>query len=313
MEPIKESLKRVVNVPSFQERYEAMRKSILQHEKIRQFLKENEEAIDAQMIERSLLKLNEYISQSTDCCKCGTTAQCTNYLQGFIPKLLITNGRIDITYERCEQKILEDERREIASMVSSMHMPKEVLQATFEDITIAGNRSRLDIAQQIMAFIQEYRATGELPHKGLYLYGEFGVGKSFILGATANELAKVKVKSVIVYVPEFLRELKAAMADHTLESKVDFVKKAPVLMLDDLGAEAISQWARDEILGTILHYRMSEQLPTFISSNFNYEELEHHLAHSQRGEVEEVKARRIMERIKATTMSMKVDGENLRR
>ncbi|WP_042474753.1 primosomal protein DnaI [Bacillus ndiopicus] len=313
MEPIKDSLKRVVNVPSFQERYEAMRQTILQHEQVQQFIEQNAGEIDNQTIERSLLKLHEYISQSTVCCKCGTTAQCTNYLQGFIPKLLITNGRIDITYERCEQKILEDERKEIASMVSSMHMPKEVLQATFEDIAIDGNRSRLDIVQQIVQFIDMYRTTGELPHRGLYLYGQFGVGKSFILGAIANELAKLKVKSVLVYVPEFLRELKAAIADHTLESKVDFVKRAPVLMLDDIGAEAISQWARDEILGTILHYRMSEQLPTFISSNFNYEELEHHLAHSQRGEIEEVKARRLMERIKATTSIMKVEGENLRR
>ena len=53
-------------------------------------------------------------------------------------------------------------------------------------------------------------------------------------------------------------------------------------MLDDLGAETMTAWTRDEILGTIFHYRMAEQLPTFITSNFNYEELEHHLAQSQK-------------------------------
>lgn len=289
-----------------------MRQEILQNDDVQKFLQQHKGAVDAQMVERSLPKLHEYISQSIHCCKCGTTVQCTNNLQGFVPQLLMANGRIDVSYVRCEQKVLEDERREIASMVSSMHMPKDVLQATFEDIVIDNHQTRLAIVQKIVEFINDYRTTNVLPHKGLYLYGPFGVGKSFILGAIANELAKLKVRSVIVYVPEFLREMKAAIAEQTLEQKVDYVKKAPVLMLDDLGAEAISQWARDEILGTILHYRMSEQLPTFISSNFNEEELEHHLAHSQRGEVEAVKARRIMERIKATTHSMKVDGENLR-
>lgn len=290
-----------------------MRKEILQHEKIQKFLQEHAERIDDQMIDRSLSKLHEYVSQSTVCCKCGSTANCTNYLEGFIPKLVIANGRIDVSYERCEQKIVEDERREIASMVSSMHMSKDVLQATIEDIIIENNKSRLEVVQQIVQFINEYRATGKLPEKGLYLYGEFGVGKSFILGAIANELAKMKIKSVLVYVPEFLREIKAAINDQTLQSKVDFVKKTPVLMLDDFGAEGITPWARDEIIGTILHYRMSERLPTFISSNFDYDDLEYNMARSQRGEVEEVKARRIMERIKATTTLLKLEGENMRR
>ena len=290
-----------------------MRKEILQHEQIQKFLQKHAERINDQMIDRSLSKLHEYVSQSTVCCKCGSTANCTNYLEGFIPKLVIANGRIDVSYERCEQKIVEDERREIASMVSSMHMSKDVLQATIEDIIIENNKSRLEVVQQIVQFINEYRATGKLPEKGLYLYGEFGVGKSFILGAIANELAKMKIKSVLVYVPEFLREIKAAINDQTLQSKVDFVKKTPVLMLDDFGAEGITPWARDEIIGTILHYRMSERLPTFISSNFDYDDLEYNMARSQRGEVEEVKARRIMERIKATTTLLKLEGENMRR
>lgn len=290
-----------------------MRREILQHKQIQKFLEDNAERIDDGMIERSMTKLKEYISQSTECCKCGSTNKCTNYLEGYIPKLIIANSRIDVSYERCEQKIVEDERREMASMVSSIHMPKDVLQATIEDIVIEGNKSRFQAVQQIVSFINEYRATGQLPEKGLYLYGEFGVGKSFILGAIANELAKIKIKSVLVYVPEFLREIKAAINDHTLQSKVDFVKKTPVLMLDDFGAEGITPWARDEILGTILHYRMSERLPTFISSNFDYVDLEYNIARSQRGEVEEVKARRIMERIKATTTLLKLEGENLRR
>ncbi|MGT2397893.1 hypothetical protein ACVPOR_07540 [Staphylococcus aureus] len=46
--------------------------------------------------------------------------------------------------------------------------------------------------------------------KGLYLYGPFGRG-SFILGAIANQLKSKKVRSTIIYLPEFIRTLKVAL------------------------------------------------------------------------------------------------------
>lgn len=278
---------------------------------MQRFLAENDQIVNLEMVERSLPKLYEYISQSTECCNCGNTEQCTNYLKGFVPKLYISQNMIDVQYEKCQQKIIEDERRVIESMISSMHMPKDVLRATLKDLQI-DNTSRVNIANKAADFIAQYKSTGELPTKGFYLYGEFGVGKSFVLGAIANELASLKIQTVVVFVPEFLREMKNSIHDQSLNEKVDYVKRAPVLMLDDIGAETLSSWTRDEILGTILHYRMSEQLPTFITSNFDYDGLEHHLAQSSRGDVEVVKAARIMERIKAITTPIQMGGKNRR-
>lgn len=272
---------------------------------------ENDQVVNKEMVERSLSKLQEYISQSIDCCNCGNTENCTNYLKGFVPKLYISQNTIDVQYEKCQQKILEEERRDIESMISSMHMPKDVLRATLKDLQI-DNASRLDIANKAADFIAHYKSSGELPSKGFYLYGEFGVGKSFVLGAIANELASLKIKTVVVFVPEFLREMKNSIQDQSLSEKVEYVKRAPVLMLDDIGAETLTSWTRDEILGTILHYRMSEGLPTFITSNFDYNGLEHHLAQSSRGDVEVVKAARLMERIKAITSPIQMGGVNRR-
>ena len=298
-------------MPSFEERFAAMRRETIEHPKVQQFLRDHEQQVTKEMVEISLPKLHEYITQSTSCCGCGNTNQCTNLLQGYIPKLFITRNVIDTTYVPCEQKLREDERRDVANMISSMHMPKDVLKATLKDLAI-DNHSRLSIADQAAEFVATYKRTGELPKKGFYLSGKFGVGKSFVLGAIANELATLKIRSVVVFVPEFLREMKNAIADNTLNQKIDYVKKAPVLMLDDIGAETMSAWTRDEILGTILHYRMSEELPTFITSNFDYAGLEHHLAQSQRGDIEVVKAARIMERIKAVTIPVQMDGINRR-
>ena len=311
MEPINETLKRVVNAPTFTERYEKMKSEILENEGVQAFLEENAGVVNKAMVDKSLGKLYEYTTQNLDCENCENVANCHNIMKGFVPRLSLRRGMIDLEYTRCRQKTLEDERREVSSMISSMHMPKDVLKARLATVTYDHN-TRVELGTAANAFIEEVKATGELPSKGFYIYGEFGVGKSYVLGAIANELAEQKFRSVLVYVPEFLREMKHAIQDHSLQEKVDYVKKAPVLMLDDLGAETLSSWTRDEILGTILHYRMSENLPTFITSNFDYDGLEDHLAYSGKGEREVVKAARIMERIRSITVPMRLSGKNRR-
>lgn len=288
-----------------------MRREILEHPHVQEFLAQHADELNYDNVERNLPKLHEFISQSTECCGCDNTEHCTNYLKGFLPTLRVVRNSIEMDYVRCEQKIREEERRDVANMIASMHMPKDVLQATIHDLSI-DDESRVAIAQKAAQFVKLTKEAGQLPAKGFYLYGKFGVGKSFVLGALANELASIKIRSVVVFVPEFLREMKNAIGDNTLNEKIDYIKKAPVLMLDDLGAETMTAWTRDEILGTIFHYRMAEQLPTFITSNFNYEELEHHLAQSQKGDIEVVKAGRIMERIKALTVPIEMRGKNRR-
>lgn len=89
------------------------------------------------------------------------------------------------------------------------------------------------------------------------------------------------------------------------------IQKAPLLLIDDIGAEAVTPWARDEILSTILQYRMQEQLPTFFTSNLTIKELEEHLSITK-GSVDIVKARRIMERIKQLTYDTEMISKNLR-
>ena len=90
------------------------------------------------------------------------------------------------------------------------------------------------------------------------------------------------------------------------------IKKAELLLLDDIGAETVTEWGRDEVLGTILQYRMEENLPTFFTSNLTVEELSQHLSTTSR-EVDLVKAKRIIERIKQLTDDITMISVNLRK
>src|SRR5690625_2273158 len=112
--------------------------------------------------------------------------------------------------------------------------------------------------------------------------------------------------------PEFVREILSSIEDNTVQEKINIFKDAEVLMLDDIGAENLSAWFRDEVLGSILQYRMMENLPVFFTSNYTMMQLEQVLATTTKGDVEKVKAGRIMERIKQVSTEVQVGGENRR-
>ena len=85
-----------------------------------------------------------------------------------------------------------------------------------------------------------------------------------------------------------------------------------LLLLDDIGAETTTPWNRDEILGTILQYRMDNKKATFFTSNLNIKKLENHFITSNKDE-EVIKARRIIERVKYLTDELELIGENKRK
>ncbi|MFD0944286.1 primosomal protein DnaI [Savagea faecisuis] len=313
MEPIKRSLQDVLaRSPRLRAQMNELKEEIKHDEKIVQFLQEHQLTIEDPVVDRNIAKLYEFTQASHQCDRCPSLEGCINVVAGLQPELTLKNGAVELKYSKCPSRIKNEQERELQRMISSMYMPKDVLKAQLSHIDMFFDDSRVFVVQRAKQFLNEYDKTGKLPKKGLYIHGPFGVGKSFIIGALANELANRHIQTVIVYLPEFFREMKQSIQNQSLEPKLDFVKKAPVLMLDDIGAESMSAWVRDDILGTILQYRMSEQLPTFFTSNFNMNELAYHLTYTQRGEKEEVKAGRIMERIREVSEPIELKGKNMR-
>ena len=94
--------------------------------------------------------------------------------------------------------------------------------------------------------------------------------------------------------------------------RFNYIKKIPLLLIDDIGAENLTSWGRDEVLGTILQYRMEEDLPTFFTSNLNINDLEVHLSITN-SNADKIKARRIIERIKYLTTEMTLIGIDRRK
>lgn len=307
MKKINEALGNMKTSPGFNEQYEQTKQEVLADETVQAFIKKQQ--LGEKEVTRAMVKLYEYVSQSHRCEKCPSLDGCINVMEGFEPELVMRYQAVELDYKRCPRKVRDDEMKHLRRHVKSLYMPGDVLKATFAQVEL-DNRSRLSAVSAAKDFVDGYEPGGTT--KGLYIHGKFGVGKSFLFGAIANELAEKHIASMIVYFPEFVREMKQSLNDQSTGAKVEAVKSAPVLMIDDIGAETMSSWIRDDILGTILQHRMLEGLPVLFTSNFNYDELEHHLTHSQRGESEALKAARIMERIKFLTVPVEMAGVNRR-
>lgn len=309
MKPVQSSLKRWMEEnESFKERHLKMKEETLNNPEIKAFLMAHPN-LSAQEIEANLNKLYEYTTQAKQCDQCGSLGNCKNLLKGYTPLLYVENNKIYLSYEKCKTRISYEQNSKQQDLIQSLYMPREILDATLSGIV--NDDARRPAIKEMLGFISESKV--KLPAKGFYLYGPFGVGKTYFLGVLANELKKQGISSMLIYMPEFVREIRDSLKDDSVSEKINYFKNADVLMIDDIGAEIQSAWFRDEVLGSILQYRMMEGLPVFFTSNYNLEQLEEHLAVTTRGGVEKVKAGRIMERIMQVSRPVQIYGENRRR
>lgn len=253
--------------------------------------------------------LEESAKELEHCKKCKSIHECKNSYTGhvFYPDYL--NDNLVFDYIPCKYKKELDEQNKYKSNIYLFEIPKEIKEASMKNIDL-DNPDRFKIIKWLKKFLDEYQ-TGA-GKKGIYLTGNFGCGKTYLISAALNELAKKDHKVAIIYYPEFLRSLKESFGDsESYNEKFRMIKRVEILLIDDIGAETMTEWSRDEVLGTILQYRMQEGLTTFFTSNLTIKELEEHFSISTKG-IEKVKAQRIIERIKYLTEEMTLISENKR-
>lgn len=250
-------------------------------------------------------KLERTVSELQRCSKCKCLEQCKNEVPGCVCYPKVEGTRLRFDYVTCKYKNEQMENDKYKSTV--FEEPLVIRNARMADIDLT-DKKRAHVIKWVKNFYSAYEKNKNI--KGAYLHGSFGSGKSFILAALLNELAKKGAKTTIMYYPDMLVNLKKSFYDD-FDIKMELIKKCDILLIDDIGAETVTGWSRDEILGTILQYRMDSKLPTFFTSNLTLSELETHLATTKNG-VDIVKAKRIIERIKQLTEDLELISENRR-
>lgn len=101
---------------------------------------------------------------------------------------------------------------------------------------------------------------------GLGLYGAAGLGKSHLAAAIVNEFTARGVGAIYTGVVEMLAKIKAAFDTHGNEGIVARLCDMPMLVLDDLGKEQLTEWSASTLY-RIVNRRYENDLPLIVTCN----------------------------------------------
>lgn len=176
---------------------------------------------------------------------------------------------------RCTLAQLETTRRE--RFATYARLPDGAKTQTFETFNPTLNP---DAFQAVEMWAD---GCGDIPW--LYLSGGSGSGKTHLAYAAAWEL--IERGELVVYqnVPDMLAEFRAVLGRSraferngagdpppTFDDVFSFIRDAPWLILDDLGAESDTPWVDDQLY-QILNRRYAERRPLLVTSNLLPEQL----------------------------------------
>lgn len=162
----------------------------------------------------------------------------------------------------CDCRLAENEeqlRREL-EVASNMEAFSEKTFAHFDPNVHSAARHAYNAAH-------EY---AQNPAGWLLLCGPCGSGKTHLAASIANESIRIRrVKSVFMIVPDlldYLRETFNPKSEVTYDERFEMIRSVPMLVLDDLGTENATTWAREKLY-QIVNHRYNAQLPTVITTN----------------------------------------------
>ncbi|MFV0424915.1 MAG: ATP-binding protein [Bacilli bacterium] len=243
-------------------------------------------------------EIEHAILEHSNCSDCKSLTSCKNLIKGHCYDLKNDNNNIVEYYVVCSKL------KEVEYLKNILFFGENKEE---NDIKVHSEFYRDDVRKDVIEYINTIIEENDISKKGIYLSGSFGTGKSYIMSLLTKKLAQNGYKCGFVYFPELLVELKKEFNENS-QSLLDKIKVLDVLIIDDIGSEKVSEWSRDEVLGTILQYRMDNNLFTCFTSNYTLKEL---LKHYNKDK-ELIKANRIIDRINFLTTSFKLIGKNYR-
>lgn len=169
---------------------------------------------------------------------------------------------------QCVCKRDESRARQTAEL-SDLSSPGVLSNWTFESYStdLPATREAYEVA----------RDYAEDPYNWLVLCGPYGCGKTHLAAAVANYARKeLHMNPIFAVVPDLLDYLRSTFAPNSearYEARFEAVRTANLLVLDDLGTENTTPWAREKLF-QIVNHRYMHRLPTVFTTNVDPELIE---------------------------------------
>jgi DNA replication protein DnaC len=208
-----------------------------------------------------------------------------------LPTVITTNQRIDELEPRLRSRLHDPNLVSVfAILAPDFRTGKNASQTTLSTLNLHQDK-RLDNfdlrrnelsgpdylnLQEVVNICTHF---AEEPQGWLVLAGTYGCGKTHLAAAIANAVSahsENDVETMFVVVPDLLDHLRSAFSPQSnvsYDRLFDAVKNSPMLVLDDLGTESATPWAKEKLF-QLLNYRYSALLPTVITTSSTPEQIE---------------------------------------
>ena len=246
------------------------------------------------------LREDEYLGEDglIYCSKCRTARQKRIAFAGKMIEPRCMCACQTAAYEQQEQ---ERKHREFLDRVEknrSVGLTDPVLRKhTFEN-DLGYNPKQMEMAKRFVQHWDEFKKDS----MGLLLWGPVGTGKSFIAGCIANALLDQGVPVMMTNFARLLNKLTDLYAGDR-NAYIDSFNSFPLLIIDDLGVERNSEFAREQVF-SVIDSRYRSQLPLIVTTNLTPEQMRN---------PEDLARARIYDRVLERCTPIRVDGQNIRK
>ena len=209
----------------------------------------------------------EKASPSSDCPVCKGA--------GFVHPVL-PSGKPDFSQVipcRCTQRELDKERQTRLQRYSNLGA---LTRLTFDNLLPQGRSGNPINQEQFSRAHEAAKAFAAEPRGWLIIVGPSGCGKTHLAAAIANERLSHGYPAFFITTLDLLDHLRSAFSPSSEIPYDEFfnqVRNAPLLILDDLGAQTSTLWAKEK-LDQLLTYRFNSELPTVIVTITPIDELD---------------------------------------
>lgn len=163
------------------------------------------------------------------------------------------------------------------SSLSSLSMLRSRTFASLEDRRTENIKPEL--LQSFDRAVKIARQYAEHPQGWLLILGGYSSGKTHLAAAIANHRLEQGFPVLFVVVPDLLDHLRAAFSPNStvsLDRRFEEVRTVPLLVLDDLGTQSMTPWAREKLY-QLFNYRYNAELSTVITSTSKLEDIDERL------------------------------------
>ncbi len=280
--------------------------SLSKEKEIQQFLKENR--LNPDIMEDYWVEFLDFSDDHKTCLNCLSLESCPKDNKGIKKNLAYRNQEVILELESCPYgKQWEDKRLLLEKFVIT-NVNDDMLLTDLKSLDIVSKGSQLSANGQLaLSSILKY--IQEPTDQGLFLHGEMGSGKTTLLAGLMNALAKKGKEIGFIHFPTYLIDLKSSFSTGDNEYPMDRLMKVDYLLLDGVGEENVTPWSRDEILLSIISYRLLNHLPTFFSSMYGYEDLKKVYILKKD---DKIRANTLTSKMKALSKEIMLDGGKIR-